>query len=315
LDVILAYGIRSNIAINQQSPVVKVIITLSTVIFGLGLLSGLFSLLTFQTKKSRDIGCGIYLFASSITSIITMSVFTVKIWILLATQMGSIKNRLFIHIQCIVIDFLLRFLVSSGDWLSACIAIERAVNVTKGVNFDRVKSKKVARCIIPAVLLFTSCTHIHDPIHRLLVDDEEEQRTWCIAKYSPILQIFDRVLSVIHFSIPFSINCISALVVIITAARTRSSIHKNRSYKQLLIEQLQHHKHLLISPIILVFLAFPRLIISFLSGCMKSARNPWIYVIGYFISFIPPMLTFAVFVLPSETYKKQFKDSIKRFWQ
>jgi hypothetical protein len=105
------------------------------------------------------------------------------------------------------------------------------------------------------------------------------------------------------------------VVVIIIAARTRSNSQKKTPFKEHLREQLQHHKHLLISPLILVVLALPRLIISFLSGCMKSARDSWLYLIGYFISFVPSMMTFVVFVLPSEMYRKEFSKSMKRLWQ
>jgi hypothetical protein len=244
-----------------------------------------------------------------------MSVFIVKFWLLLASQMGSITNRSFMQVQCVLIDFLLRILLSTGDWLSACVAIERAVSVSKGANFDKAKSKQFTKWMIVIVFLFTICTSLHDPIHRHLINDEEEQRTWCITKYSLSLQIVDRTLNVLHFSMPFLINCISALIIIITATRSRSNVHKNQNYTQVLRQQFAHHKHLLISPFILVILAVPRLIISFLSGCMKSARDSWFYLIGYFISFIPMMSTFIVFVLPSEMYRKQFSDSLKRIWQ
>ncbi|CAF4195440.1 unnamed protein product, partial [Adineta steineri] len=62
-------------------------------------------------------------------------------------------------------------------------------------------------------------------------------------------------------------------------------------------------------------LALPRLILSCLSGCIKLARDSWLYLIIYFISLIPPMMTFIVFVLPSNMYKKEFTDSVNRFWQ
>ncbi|CAF1033075.1 unnamed protein product [Adineta steineri] len=61
--------------------------------------------------------------------------------------------------------------------------------------------------------------------------------------------------------------------------------------------------------------AIPRLIISFLSGCMKSARDAWFYLIGYFISFIPSMMSFVIFVLPSSMYKKIFDQSMERLWR
>jgi hypothetical protein len=282
-------------------------------IFGLGSVNSILSLMTFHTKKSRDVGCGLYLFTSSIVSLITISMLTMKFWILLLLQMGSIKNRLFIEMQCISIDFLLRVLVSGGDWLNACIAIERAITVSKGASFDKQKSKQYAKWMIFIVFLFTICTHLHDPIHRSWNDDIEEQHSLCLTKYSTFLQIFDQISNVIHFSIPFGINCISALVVIIVAARTRSVAQKKQSYTKHLHEQFKQHKHLLVSPFVLILLASPRLIISFLFGCMKSARNPWLYMIGYYISFIPSIMTFVIFVLPSKTYKTQFKESIKQF--
>jgi hypothetical protein len=211
-------------------------------------------------------------------------------------------------------DFLIRSLLSIGDWLSGCVAIERAINVSKGINFNKIKSKTFAKRMICFIFIFTICTYIHDPIHRRLIDDEEEHRTWCVTKYSLFLQTFDLIINILHFSIPFSINCISALVIIITATRSRSQAQKKQSYKQILRQQFQEHKHLLLSSLILVLLALPRLIISVSSGCMKSPRNAWIYLIGYLISFSPPMLICVVFVLPSEMYKKQLKESINRFW-
>jgi len=228
-----------------------------------------------------------------------------------ASRIGSISNRSFLYLQCALTDFILRSLLSTSDWFSACVAIERAVNVIQGIKFNKAKSKKMAKLMIFIVLLFTSCSYIYDPVHRRLIDDEEEQRTWCVSQYSSSVQVFDWLLNIFHFSVPFAINCISALTVIIIAARSRSNSQKTKSFKEHLREQIHHHKHLLISPLILIVLALPRLVISFLSGCMKSARDSWLYLIGYFISFIPSIMTFIVFVLPSEMYKKKFDDSLK----
>jgi hypothetical protein len=77
--------------------------------------------------------------------------------------MGLIKSRLFVQVQCVSIDCLLRVLVSAGDWLSACVAVERAISVSKGVKFNKRKSKQYKKWII---LLSTICMHLHDSIHR-----------------------------------------------------------------------------------------------------------------------------------------------------
>ncbi len=80
---------------------------------------------------------------------------------------------------------------------------------------------------------------------------------------------------------------------------------KKQSYRQHLREQFNKQKHLIFSPIILVLLAIPRLIISFLSGCMESVRDPWLFLFGYFISFLPSLLIPIIFILPSEIYRKE----------
>ena len=245
LDTILGYQIRANTSIARQPPVTRVAVALMITMFLLSSISNLMGLMTFRMQKTRDVGCGLYLFVSSIVSLMAMSTLMIKFWILLATQMGLVLSRSFVYLQCMSLEFLLRLLLTTGDWLSACIAVERAVNISQGVSFSKAKSKKLAKQIIPLVFLFTCFTYLHDPLSRSLIDDEEEQRTWCIVRYSSSLQKLDQVWSVWHFFLPFGINCISALIVIFTATRTRSLIHKNKSYKQLLREQFQRHKHLL----------------------------------------------------------------------
>ena len=82
----------------------------------------------------------------------------------------------------------------------------------------------------------------------------------------------------------------------------------------MLFEQIKEHKHLLIAPVILVILAIPRLVISFLPGCMESSGDALLFLMGYFISFIPPILPFFIFVFLSKIYKEEFQQSIRRFF-
>jgi hypothetical protein len=205
-------------------------------------------------------------------------------------------------------DFLVRSLLAIADWLNACVAIERAMTVIRGVNFNKNKSKRVAYWVIISIVLVTFLSILHDPVHRRLIDDLEEERTWCVVQYPTTLTVFNSAINIIHFIIPFSINLISAIVIVVATARSSFSAHKQLSYKQHLWKQFQQNKHILLSPLILVLLALPRLIISFVSGCMKSARDPWLFLAAYFVSFVPTLLHFVVFVLPSTTYRKQLGD-------
>ncbi|CAF1260909.1 unnamed protein product [Didymodactylos carnosus] len=160
------------------------------------------------------------------------------------------------------------------------------------------------------MLSFTS-----DPIYRRLIDDPTEKRTWCSITYQnhPWLKYYTSAVSIFHFLAPFIINFISAIIIVIKLTRTKSNVQPNNLqmfYGQLLKAQLLIHKHLIISPCVLVSLTLPRLIISFVYVCMKSPRQPYLFLFGYFISYLPSLATFFIFVLPSTTYRKEL---LKRF--
>jgi hypothetical protein len=52
-------------------------------IFLAGLINGTLSILTFKNKISQEVGCGIYLFVSSIISLNIVILFTLKFWFLI----------------------------------------------------------------------------------------------------------------------------------------------------------------------------------------------------------------------------------------
>jgi len=106
---------------------------------------------------------------------------------------------------------------------------------------------------------------------------------------------------------------ISCIILIIKKSRQQSNVHKQRSYKEILREQFREHRHLLTVPIVLVILSLPRLIITFVSKCLTSTDDAWLFLVGYFISFIPPMLTFIVFILPSKFYREEFQKSLAEY--
>ncbi|UJR12680.1 hypothetical protein I4U23_016854 [Adineta vaga] len=95
-------------------------------------------------------------------------------------------------------------------------------------------------------------------------------------------------------------------------ARSRFNVERSGIFIQHLKEQLRHHKHLLWGPCLIVLLSLPRLIIPFFSGCMKSPRDPWLFLISYFISFIPVILHFFLFVWPSKKYMSEFKKAVRQ---
>src|SRR4051812_2310861 len=107
-----------------------------------------------------------------------------------------------------------------------------------GVNFNKIKSKCIAKWLIFILPIVIMTTIIHEPLYRGLYDDEEEQRTWCVTHYSQSLQIYNSAIILIHFLVPFIINLCSACFIIIMTARQRNASQSRLTYKQHLLKQL-----------------------------------------------------------------------------
>jgi len=315
LDAILGYHIQPYIPLIDQPITVQVSLALTIIMTIAGLINGILLMITFKNKRLHEVGSGIYLLGSSIFTLLTIIMFALKFFILLDAQMEGITNRSFLNFQCISIDFCLRLSLHMDHWLNACVACERAITSIKTTSFNKRKSKKAAKYVICILLVLMIFTTIHDPLHRRLIDDDEHgenKRIWCIVSYSPSFQIFNFTVNIIHFCTPFFINLMSAIIIIRSAARQRAIVQPEHTHQQHLHNQFQKHNRLLIAPILLVIFALPRLIISFTSGCMKSDENSWLFITGYFVSFIPPMVTFFLFVFPSKLYREEFNKSIKK---
>ncbi|CAF1652549.1 unnamed protein product [Adineta ricciae] len=314
LDSILGYHIQPNLSMSQQLFIIKICILITTIMFALGLANGLLSVGTFRLEKINQTGCSMYLLVSSWNSLVLTIVFYLKFWHLLLSQMSMITNEFYLKINCVMLDMLINVLISTNDWLYGCVAIERLLTVSQGVKFDQNKSKRFAKWISLCIFLMAILTHIQDPIHRQLIDDidVDQRRTWCIAEYSSALNVFNICIILFHFLVPFLINLISTIMIILLMARSRSTIQNLTTFNDHLKQQFHKYKHHLITLCLLLILTLPRLIVSFISRCMKSSTNPWLFLLGYFLSFIPSMMTFLVFVLTAEKYKEEFNTAVQR---
>jgi hypothetical protein len=320
LDDILRDEIRPNMTLNNQSISVKMSAALTMIMFIVGLVNSILSFLTFYSKDLRKVGCGMYLLASSITSLVTVSMFTVKFWFLVLSQMNVSISLSVLRGGCASIEPMLKLFVYMDAWLNACVAVERAVHVAKGVTFDKEKSKRIARWLIILLPFCIMGSIIHEPLYRKLIEskpeeeDKTERHVWCMTRYSRSVQDYNTAILFLHLVVPFIANLFSALFIIFGSARQRSVARVRQSYREHIYEQLSEHKQLVIAPAILLVLSLPRLIISLLSGCVDASRYLWLYLCGYFISFTPSMLVFVVFVLPSKLYRNKLKETL-RCWQ
>ncbi len=319
LDDILRDELRPNTTLNNQSFSIKISAALIIIMFVGGLINSILSLITFQRKECRQIGCGMYLLASSMTSFLAISMFTIKFWFVVLNRINVSTSLSILRGGCVSIEVILKFFLYLDGWFNACVAIERAVNVFKGIKFDKEKSKYFARRTIFILPFCIISTLMHELVYRRLFvyqtetgengEGTTEQYVSCVTHYSPAVQNYNTTILFFHLVAPFLANICSAFFIIFGAARQRSVARTNQTFSEHVRKQFNEHKQLIISPVILLVLSIPRLIISLLPGCVKISENLWLYLSTHFISFIPSMLIFIIFVIPSELYMRAFKQS------
>ncbi|CAF2971897.1 unnamed protein product [Rotaria sp. Silwood2] len=136
LDSILGYYIQQYRNISYQASIVQVSVVLTMIIIISGIIDSILSIITFRNKELRKTSYGLYLLSSSIVTLLVMIISALKFWILIIAQITNITNELFLYIQCISIDFLLRICLSMNQCLNACIAIERTIKTIKRASFN-----------------------------------------------------------------------------------------------------------------------------------------------------------------------------------
>ncbi|CAF1357311.1 unnamed protein product [Adineta ricciae] len=345
LDDILRGEIQPKIALANQSPSIQISSALTVMMFIGGIINSLFSYLTFKNKDTQQVGCGLYLYVSSLTSLLTICMFLINFWFAVFIQINTSTSFAILHVGCIIIEPVLKLLLYCDSWLNASVAIERAVQVLKGAQFNKNKSKRFAQRIIFILPLCIMASLLHEPLHREMSKYETEtdrvylnntesitkdvfkseknktsidtiytsvtnRHVWCVIRYPSSVQTYNIIVLYFHLLIPFVANLFSALYIIIGSARQRSVIQTNQTYKEHVRRQFSEHKQLIISPILLLILSMPRVIISSLPGCIRTSTNLWLYLISYFFSFTPSILIFVIFVIPSDIYMKSFKNSL-----
>ncbi len=83
-----------------------------------------------------------------------MIMFPIKYWIIIISQLGLIKNKLFLKIHCHLMDFLIRFCLTMDQWLTTFVSIERTYITIKGVHYNKKKTRLIPREISKRQLLF-----------------------------------------------------------------------------------------------------------------------------------------------------------------
>lgn len=307
LDEILGYEIKHNTPLSRQTFRVHIATIITMILFTIGTVGSILCIIIFTRPQSQEVGCGAYLLASSVSSLVVTNLFVLKFWLLLLSQQTFSGRYYITHLNCLIIEPFLKATIHLDNWFNACVAIERAVAVAKGIDFDKRNSKKASKFIIIVLLFGVVSLYLPQFMHLQVFEDDIENRSWCVVAYQPWLHFYSMSLIFVHYFVPLLLNVVSTLSIIFVTANRRITTQAKLTYFRQFLSKLRKYKHLIISPTIIVLLTLPYLIISIILDCDKSSKLFWFYLVGYFLSHVPSVSIFFIFVLPSPLYRQQLK--------
>ncbi|CAF4301861.1 unnamed protein product, partial [Rotaria sp. Silwood2] len=122
LDAIVGLYIQPTVTnILHQSSVIQITVGILCTIAVIGIIINVLAIGTFAQRATQSIGSIHYLFVSSLFGLFTMIVLIFKMMLLVQNKQNNFS--------CSFLEFLLKWLPTSSDWLNACVAIERTLVV------------------------------------------------------------------------------------------------------------------------------------------------------------------------------------------
>ncbi|CAF4148390.1 unnamed protein product [Rotaria magnacalcarata] len=208
----------------------------------------------FVGLKCRPIGCGLYIIFSSILGTCCLVILTLKC--ISIVLLPYLSNRL----SCICVEYFLKRLPTMVDWLNTSVLLERVRSTQSGLHFDKVKSKKIATVVLPIVIVCVGLSLLRDPFNRESIFDprlNEGRWSWCVIRFEKDnVELYNMITitSLLHYTIPFIINIIAPVSVLVNVSHIKST-KSLQSSSERTINCVQT-----ISPIVLIIFALPRLI-------------------------------------------------------
>jgi len=313
LDVLISDDLNVHLGtkISEQSIIIQCCFYLIISFVFIGFIFNLLTLITFCQKRTRTAGGGVYLLILSIINQLNLFLFLIHFLFLV-----QFETTLYL---CKFIEYFAKVLPSISDWLSVFVTMEGGYLCFAGAKFNKAKSKTFAKIMIILLITIQSIAYLHEFLFRRLIQDllaYENNRQWCIISFDHFhwLKNYNVILNILNIVLPFLCSLICASFILIKQAFVARKFSPNQTYLMAIRNEFGKHKHLLIAPILLVLLNLPRVIFLFIFTCFNSS-DKWqthLLLTTHFLSFVPRLLTFFLFVLTSSLFKHELKLFFKR---
>ncbi len=280
---------------------------------------------TFNRKKILLVGIGHYLRTTSIINQLTLFMLLLKLLHLVLSIKGYIVHELLNTILCKVLSYLLACSCRISYWLMGMVAIER-VYVTWFLKGTWLKSPRTAKCIIAVIIIGIVACDVHKLIYYQSIEDPKflgiNNSTWCVTSYPSGVATYNQVNIILNYALPFLINLVSTIILIIIITRRRATATRKQRDQSIsevnapstfrtYMDLLSKNKDLILAPSVTMLpqlFSLPQFILSLSLACQefKIGWQRVLLIISYFITYLPQVLSYKLYISPSSFYMEEF---------
>ena len=294
-----------------------IFISIALLIFLFGLFNNISSFFTFIRRKVRKFGVGNYLLIISIVDQCSLLLLFFKfIHIILGTNGTLFSHRNLNLYSCKVLSYLLSVSTRLTYWLTSFVTIERLCMVLFPTSVI-LKNPRLALGLSAFAALMVCSMHVHEVLYYTTIEDlsyTSANVTLCVTNYTQsLVSIYNRVNVLLHYFIPFLIQTISITIMIVRTAssRARTIGNQRETFGEIFRKQLKTQKELYITPLIIILSSLPQTILSFSYACggFNQSWQRYTLLVAYFFSYLPQVLGFILYVLPSTAFSEEFRQT------
>ncbi|CAF0843456.1 unnamed protein product [Adineta steineri] len=234
-------------------------------------------------------------------------------------QMTAIVNQLILICLLIQIIYIIlnQYNILSNSfinlfffkWFTAFLSISRA----RLTNQIHIYSRKQYIWLLIIIITILSLNATEVIFHRLINDPRKPNYFICTVEIlDHQWNIFETIFRITNHIIPFLLNIYAVITIIRTVARSKSNIHKTNFVSEIW-KQIKQYYEQLACPILIIMCSAPELLMILIIKCHQWDNTPirTSMIIMHFVSFVPQMLSYYLFIQPSTVYRKAFIDNTR----
>lgn len=304
-----AFGFTLDSLLASESKTTQgIYIALTFLLFVIGLLNNFCSFLTFKRQEPRKFRVGNYLLIVSILNQCALLCLFVKFLHILFGILGWTT-----HSSCKVVSYFLSTVTRSTYWLTSLITFDRLVLILFPRSNNTMTNSRIAIYTSMITILALCTMHIHEILFYTTVRHPDTFVLHCVTNFEHnIVTSYNRVNTLLHYLIPFFFQgtAITLLIVQMARSRAKTANATTMTFRRILKKQFSMHKELYITPAIILLSGLPQTIVSFGLACTQlTVWQRHLLLVVFLLTYIPQVLGFILYVLPSSSYKKEFNET------